>query len=93
MAQSDGAAYVNTVVTTSFTPEVGDELGWLAVDSDGIGTASRLMKNADPIHGVAILLPNDDMDLIQVFVRLPPDRSDLTQNIVAAVEHAFRHGG
>lgn len=53
-------------------------------DRDGLGTASRLAKNADPIDGVAILSPGND--LVQLSVRLLAAQRDLAATIIAAIE-------
>ena len=52
----------------------------------GIGTQSRLIRNSDPITGVVILLPQQDMDLVQLFVRMPPDMIHLAPAIITSVE-------
>lgn len=53
--------------------------------TDGLGTQSRLQKNADPIRGVAILVGSDP-DLVFLAARLPSDRTDLTSIIIRQVE-------
>lgn len=57
---------------------------------DGAGTAIRFVKNDEPISGVAILLPNQDMDLVDLAIRLPDGFDDLLPSIVTAVERT--HG-
>lgn len=52
----------------------------------GIGTDSRLLKSNDPIHGVEMLFPNRDMELMGVFVRLPPDLVRFAPVIINAIE-------
>jgi hypothetical protein len=44
--------------------------------TDGLGTQSRLQKNADPIRGVAILVGSEP-SLVFLAARLPSDRTDL----------------
>jgi len=51
---------------------------------DGLGTASRLAKNADPIDGVAILSPENN--LLQLSVRLPTAQRELAATIIEATE-------
>jgi hypothetical protein len=53
---------------------------------EGIGTVGRLVKNDQPISGVAMLLPQDDMDVIKLSVRLPPEDGELTPTIIASIE-------
>jgi hypothetical protein len=59
-------------------------------NTDGIGTQSRLAKTNAPINGVALLFPDNAMNLSQVFVRLPPDLADLSRAIVESVEQSNR---
>lgn len=52
---------------------------------DGLGTASRLAKNDDPITGVAILrLPKES--LVQLSMRLPADAQQLAPVITHEIE-------
>ena len=53
--------------------------------SEGLGTKSRLRKNADPIRGVEIL-SGEALDLLSLAVQLPKDLSDLAPIIVEQVE-------
>jgi hypothetical protein len=53
--------------------------------ADGLGTSSWLVKSADPISGVAILV-GETPDLLHLSVRLPRDVSDLTPTIIHQVE-------
>ncbi|MBS1821453.1 MAG: hypothetical protein JST61_05700 [Acidobacteria bacterium] len=53
--------------------------------SNGMGTTSRIRKNADPIHGVAILV-GPTPDLVHLSVRLPSDLNSLTSTIVHQIE-------
>jgi len=53
--------------------------------ADGLGTMSRIQKNADPIRGVAILV-GPDTDLLSLAMRLPPEMDDLTSIIIQQVE-------
>jgi hypothetical protein len=59
----------------------------------GQGTSGRIVKSADPILGAAVLLPNENMNLIQVQVRLPADLRELAPTIVATVEGNLAAGG
>jgi hypothetical protein len=54
--------------------------------SDGLGTTDRIVKNSEPVSGVAILLPKEDMDLVKLNVRLPPGLRDLSSTIITTVE-------
>lgn len=54
-------------------------------DTTGLGTQSSLLKNADPIRGVAILV-GQVPDLVYLAVRLPPEARDLAPIIVQQVE-------
>lgn len=53
--------------------------------TDGFGTDSRLLKNADPIRGVAILI-GETPDLLRLSVRVPPNLADLTPTIIQQLE-------
>jgi hypothetical protein len=53
--------------------------------AEGLGTNSRLKKNAYPIRGVAILI-GDTPDLMLLAVRLPPDLTDLASPIIQQLE-------
>ena len=53
--------------------------------TDGLGTQSRLQKNADPIRGVAILVGSTP-DLVFLAARLPSDMNDLTPLIIQQTE-------
>jgi hypothetical protein len=55
-------------------------------DSEGLGTSARVAKNGQPIGGVAILLPAEDMDLVKLSIRLPPEMRDLSPAIITTVE-------
>lgn len=57
---------------------------------DGLGTASRLQKNEDPIRGVAILR-GQAPDLVQAFIRLTGDPSHLSFLIVRQLERETVH--
>jgi hypothetical protein len=53
---------------------------------DGMGTRSRLLKNADPIEGLALLLKGDeDEDLVLLDVRMPSGLRHTVPAIVGAV--------
>jgi hypothetical protein len=54
---------------------------------DGMGTMSRLVKNGDPIQGVAILLPDEDMDLVTLQVRLPANQRGYAAAIISGIEN------
>lgn len=54
-------------------------------NTDGLGTNSRLKKNASSISGVAILL-GQTPDLLLLSVRLSPNLADLKSTIVQQVE-------
>lgn len=54
-------------------------------NTDGLGTQSRLLKNGDPISGVAILL-GEEPNLVQLSVRLPANLQNLASAIVKQVE-------
>lgn len=56
-------------------------------NTKGLGTASRLQANSNPIRGVAILLSDDDTSLIQLSARLPVQDRDLTTSVLQQVEH------
>jgi len=53
--------------------------------ADGLGTTSRLKKDADPIRGVAILL-GEPPDLLLLSVRLPANLSNWESAIVQQLE-------
>jgi len=55
--------------------------------TEGLGTNSRLNRNADAIGGVAILI-GPTTALLLLSVRLPPDLTDLTTTIVHQFERA-----
>lgn len=55
-------------------------------NEDGMGTQSRLVKNGDPIQGAAILLPDEDMDLVMVRVRLPANQRGFATSIISGIE-------
>lgn len=59
----------------------------------GQGTAGRIGKAPDPIFGAAVLLPYQNMTLIQVQARLPDDLRSLAPTIVATVESNLAIGG
>jgi len=54
-------------------------------NTDGLGTHSRLRKNADPISGVEILT-GPETSLVLLAVRLAPNLTDLTPVIIRQVE-------
>jgi len=56
-------------------------------NKNGLGTVSRLRRNQDPINGLAILFPQQEMNLVEVFVRLPPNMAQLAPVIIAKVEN------
>jgi hypothetical protein len=57
---------------------------------EGMGTGGKLTKNDQLISGVAILLPSEDMGLVMLRVRLPPEMRSLSPTIVMTVEHGVR---
>ena len=59
-------------------------------NADGLGTDSRLIKNAHPIRGVAILV-GETPDLVHLAVRLSPDLSDLASPIIQQLEGDADH--
>ncbi|MGA3176757.1 MAG: hypothetical protein ABSE19_05370 [Candidatus Acidiferrum sp.] len=59
-------------------------------NTDGLGTNSRLKKDASPIRGVAILM-GETPDLLLLSVRLSPNLADLTPAIVKQVERDAVH--
>jgi hypothetical protein len=54
-------------------------------ETEGLGTDSSLLKDAQPIRGVVILV-GEDPDLVQLSARLPVDKADLTSVIIHQVE-------
>jgi hypothetical protein len=53
--------------------------------TEGLGTSSWLLSNAEPISGVAILI-GEDTNLLKLSVRLSPDQTDLASSIIRQVE-------
>ena len=51
-------------------------------DKDGLGTDNWVRKSAQPIAGLAMLFPDEDMDLLMVRVRLPASLAGLTSVIL-----------
>lgn len=51
---------------------------------EGLGTDSRLAPNDRPIDGLAVLYPDDDMNLIKIDVRLPAAQAGLATPILNA---------
>lgn len=64
-------------------------------NSEGLGTFSRLARDPLAIRGTAILLQDEDMDVVKVDVRLPAKMDDLTGTIISAVErdHGLPNSG
>ncbi len=54
-------------------------------NTEGLGTKSFLVKDADPIDGVA-LLTGEELSLTHLSARLPPEMSDLLSVIIRQVE-------
>ncbi len=54
---------------------------WTPANAEGLGTASRLQKNDEPISGVAILA-GEETNLVQAAIRLPKDTVELAPAIV-----------
>lgn len=59
-------------------------------DVDGLGTDSRLARNAYPVRGVAILI-GEAPDLLHLAVRLSPNLSELASPIIEQVERDAKH--
>jgi len=59
-------------------------------DADGLGTYSRLRKNAEPINGVAILV-GETPDLALLSVRLPQSQPDLKSAIIHQLVRETTH--
>ena len=51
-------------------------------NTEGLGTHSRLWKGAQPIDGAVTLLPTDEMNLLYLAIRLPPELRD-DQSVVS----------
>jgi hypothetical protein len=77
-----------------FGPYPGDKLTYRGAEvveyetpanSDGMGTASLLLKNANPIYGVAILSV-EEPELVTLHIRLPPSVANLVPAIIADTE-------
>jgi hypothetical protein len=54
-------------------------------NAEGMGTASRLRKNGDPISGV-VILSGEVSNLLHLSVRLPHEMVDLVSLIVQQAE-------
>jgi hypothetical protein len=65
---------------------------WTAPHSQGLGTASRLAPNNQPIRGVSILVGTDEPDLFHLAVRLPPEQESLAPLIVRQTERDYAPG-
>lgn len=62
--------------------------------TEGLGTQSRLLKNLDPIRGVAILVGEEgEPSLILLASRLPPEMTHLTSAIIQETEYEATHPG
>jgi hypothetical protein len=64
--------------------------------TEGLGTQSRLLKNADPIGGVAMLVGEDPKtgeppSLLLLAVRLPSEMTNLTSAIIRQTEYEETH--
>lgn len=64
--------------------------------TEGLGTQSRLLKNADPIGGVAMLVGEDPKtgeppSLLLLALRLPPEMTNLTSAIIRQTEYEGTH--
>jgi hypothetical protein len=55
-------------------------------NEDGLGTDSKLRKDAHPICGVAILV-GETPDMVHLAVRLSPEMADLVSPVVKQLEH------
>jgi hypothetical protein len=76
---SDKLTYRGTSIVEFETP----------ANTAGLGTESRLLPNASPIDGVAILFgggANEDTNLVQLSARLAPSDSDLIPAIIGQRE-------
>ncbi len=71
----DGLNYKSNEIVEYETP----------AETEGLGTQSRLLKNADPIRGVAILV-GETPDLAYLAVRLSPGMDDLAPFIFQQAE-------
>jgi hypothetical protein len=59
--------------------------------ASGLGTErSRFGMGETPIHGIVILYPDEEMDLVQLTYRLPASDQDLAQPIIAEVRRSGR---
>lgn len=54
-------------------------------NTEGLGTKSFLIKNANPIDGV-VLLTGEELSLTHLSARLPPEMSDLLPVIIRQIE-------
>jgi hypothetical protein len=64
--------------------------------TEGLGTQSRLLKNTDPIRGVAMLVGEDPKteeppSLLFLAVRLPSEMTDLSSAIIQQTEYEGTH--
>jgi hypothetical protein len=64
--------------------------------TEGLGTQSRLLKNADPIGGIAMLVGEDPKtgeppSLLFLAVRLPSQMTNLTSAIIQQTEYEGTH--
>jgi hypothetical protein len=57
-----------------------------AAGCEGMGTAGALTASDQPVHGVAMLFPGEDMDMVKSDVRLSPPMRDLVPGIIGMVE-------
>lgn len=73
---SDKLHYLNRELVDFTTP----------ANADGLGTASWLIRNADPIRGFAALFPDDDMTLQQLDMRLGPGNQGIESALINAME-------
>jgi hypothetical protein len=55
-------------------------------NSDGLGTKSWLLKNRNPISGVAILTGDDELSLAHLSARLPTEQRDMLPPIIRQLE-------
>ncbi len=53
--------------------------------TEGLGTEGPLAKNGEPISGVVILLPDEEMTAIKLDIRLPTELHDLVSQITEDV--------
>lgn len=53
----------------------------------GIGTSGPIAMTDQPISGVAMVFPENEMDVVTLDIPLPADIRDLAPTIITNVEH------